>query len=208
MKLIRVNVSALAIIFLFSVALDSKAGYFYTYTGEDYTSIPNDSAPGVVYTTGMNVTVTMELSSPIGDNFDNIPSKMSSPPSLSPIYFSMSDGIKTITNTSPDLSVADFYFKTDNAGDITNWEVEAQVFTILGSTSVLNDIFTESGSDSAEYAVEPFPAQKGVPGEVSSASNSLVGQWSGPIAGSVPEPATLGLVALGLAGLGFSRRKQ
>jgi hypothetical protein len=67
----------------------ARANTIYTYTGEDFTDVSG------LYTTSDSVDVTFTMTSPLADNLSYA--------ILLPISYVFTDGVDTITNTSPSL---------------------------------------------------------------------------------------------------------
>ncbi len=99
----------------------------YDYTGNTFT---NATAP---YTTSDKVTVSVTLSMPLGNSFSG---------SVSPIAFSFSDGVQTITNLNAIFS--QFIFATSPSGAIETWNLAASVnpgFNIVTSNEPGSQVF-------------------------------------------------------------------
>lgn len=99
------------------------ANVIYTYNGTPFTTVTGP------YTTSDKVTGSLELMSALGPNM--------SPTSVTPLSFSFSDGVQTITNSSVGLFV-NISFGTGPTGAITQWAV--QVGTASGIIQTVNSI--------------------------------------------------------------------
>ena len=96
------KLALLALVAGFLTAASVQADTTYTYTGNPFTIV---IAP---YTTSNFVTAMVTLASPLGRNFPLQP--------VTPLAFSLSDGLQTITNlTATDFG---FEFATDSTGFI------------------------------------------------------------------------------------------
>jgi hypothetical protein len=157
--------------------------YTYTYIGPYFPSA-FVSAP---YTTSDNVTGSVTLTQPLGDSFSG--------PISSILYsFSFSDGVQTITSSTPGVYLfpGEDNFTTGLTGTITTWAFEMNI----AGPAPQSFIATTNGDDAA--------------GSNSGGAFVLaLGQWTNPTA-ATPLPAALPLFATGLGGLGLFgwRRKR
>ena len=165
-----------------------EANTTYNYVGNDFTTIV-----GSTYKTSDFVTASITLSSPLPFN--------SSLGDYIPVAFSLSDGIQTITNTSPgfSISLSGFWFATTN-GVITEWAESAE----LGAGGP--DIGTCSLSVTCSSQIFDMGAQSG--GSSFGRNTGDAGIWST----SVPEPSTViptlvgAFIVLGMTKYGSKRR--
>jgi hypothetical protein len=155
----------------------------YVYTGNFFNIV---NAP---YTTSDRVTATVELASPLPANM--------SLGSVTPLAFSFSDGVQTITNLTADVTF--FTFQTDAAGEITAWVAQA----LTNSGQEIDTLFAPAGN--FDGAVLGFDPEIGL---ISASISGEPGTWSrvaAPDAASTLSLLFLSLTALGLAARRFQR---
>lgn len=92
-------------------AIAGVADVTYRYTG-NYFDLFYGSP---VYSTSDRITGYFTLTNPLPPSSDT---------RFSPISFSFTDGVQTITSSSPNLLLAYFFAQTDTMGNFTEWEAE------------------------------------------------------------------------------------
>ena len=166
---------ALAVGFLMAASVQAVPTT-YQYTGNPFTTV---SGP---YTTSDFVTAMITLATPLGPNFSG---------SVSPIAFTFSDGVQTITNLNATFS--SFFFQTGPTGAIIGWVVNGFVpgghVASLGSAGL--------GADEGE-SIDGRGLNSNQPG-----TWAMVGVV--PDTGSTLSLMTLTLMALGLVARRFQR---
>jgi len=187
------------------------------YTGNPFTQVTTDgsTAPSDLYTTSDSVTGWIELTAVLDPNL--------SAQFVSPLSFSFSDGINTFTESSP-LTTSNFQFWTDAGGQLSGWNLQMQIFAPTAGGGTSNTIFVQNFDN---LLIGPTVVQDGgidtLCGPTSDSTgcaffgepsyrhsgrvNNDPGVWAYRVT-SVPEPGTLLLMGLGLAGMGFSRKRK
>jgi hypothetical protein len=159
----------------------------YTYTGNPFTNFATSGSAIQVFTPADILTIQFTVAAPL---INNLPSAQ-----FSPISFSLSDGVQTITDTTPDLATRTpnpFQIATDSTGTILHWYISLADAT--GSLSSYN--FGLTGDD----------VSFGSGQSLAYATSSKLGTWSItdsaslPEPSPVPEPSTLSLGSTGLLG--------
>ena len=187
----------------------ASATVILEYMGFSYTKIfaaTGPTAPPDFYQSGDRIEGWIELPNMLAPNMGQ---------NLSPISFSFTDGVNTIDNT---LATATSFVaaSTDANGLPTHWEVLLENLQ-PGPGGTLMFIQTSTFGTPLDQARDALcgptsPASScffsGDPHYLQGAETpDAPGFWSYKQI-SVPSPSTLSLFALGLAGIGFSRRKK
>jgi hypothetical protein len=140
----------------------AEADTIYTYTGMTFGSVSG------AYTKNDRITGSFDLATPLGNN---IPDHV-----ISPVSFSFSDGVQTITNTTPGID-AFFSVGTDPSGQPNQW------------TICLNQLaFGDCRVDDPLH-IETLDTLTHVP-------NDFAGSPSPPVPHLIPLPQVLGLSPL------------
>jgi len=149
----------------------------YQYTGNPFTFATGP------YTTSDFVTAMITLTGPLGANFSGF---------VSATAFTFSDGFQTITDISAFAS--NFFFKTDAAGAITNWDLVVVNNNPFGSITTANstNVFDEAFFFFDSGLVRDDPGKWSVAGAVADTGSTL-------------SLMTLTLMALGLVARQFKR---
>ena len=155
----------LALAFLAAPGLEASS--IYTYTGNDFTVAFGP------YTTSDFVTVSVTLSSPLPYN--------SALTQYTPTAFAFSDGVDTLTSSTPDIDADGFLFATTN-GVITTW------YEYLWMNAGLPAIVTCGGVISCA----PETVDQGETTTAFANVENDPGGWSGATLGSpAPEPSPI-----------------
>ena len=161
----------------------ASADTIYTYTGNDFTS--NSGS----FTDADKVTGTIDLATALGDNSGSV--------EISPVSYSFSDGVQTLTNSNSSLSG---YLATNAVGTPVMWDLLIQLPDYLGEVS--------------SKAIGPLPEDQEDFAYVQQASysfgsNSDPGNWTTTTSvAATPLPATLPLFAGGLGFVGYLTRRK
>jgi hypothetical protein len=122
----KLSAALVATVCILAVSVGAaEADTIYTYTGNPFTSAASP------YTTNDFVSGSFDLATPLGNNFPLT--------TISPISFSFSDGVQTITNTTPGLQIQFFQVQTDSSGVPDFWRIGAVAHV---GTPALSGFFT------------------------------------------------------------------
>jgi hypothetical protein len=162
----------------------------YQYTGNPFTVATGP------YTTSDFVTAMITLAGPLGANMPLT--------EVTPIAFTLSDGVQTITNNGPGfVFFTSFLFATDASGAISMWSAVVENIHDFGTTGAI-----VTNNDPTDIHDSGIVIPEGGP-FVFGANELTPGEWSGPIsapdAGSTLSLMTLTLMALGVAAGQFKR---
>jgi hypothetical protein len=115
----------------------AKAAVTYDYTGLDFTRVIG------AYTTSDSVTGSFTLASPLGDNL--------SLSVITPVSFSFSDGVNTITSANASISL--FEVNTDASGNMIYWNITLSLNGAdISTADGLGDLAGFGGSSGGNHA--------------------------------------------------------
>ncbi len=158
----------------------AAADIVYTYTGNTYSEINDNTPPNGTFTTAMSVSGSFTVTSALAANLMN--------QQIIPNSFSFSNGRATITNI-PSLSDETFQVSTDSSGDIVNWYIS------LLSPLAISPLVGIESFNTSEFVLDQGSFASG--GSSDSGRSRTPGTWtSNSIA--TPEPASLMLLTLAI----------
>ncbi len=156
----------------------ARAAIMFDYQGNNFTNVVSP------YSTGDNVSGWIELASELQANANDL--------TLAPVAFSFTDGVQTITNLN--ALIATF---NDVDTDIDGLPVEWNIQLCIDAGCSTNAIET---IDALGLRIDTATS-----GGVTVLVSDDPGSWEYK---TVPEPATISLVGIGLAGLACLRRRK
>ena len=185
------------------------------YSGNHFTSVNTSgpTTPADSYTTNDSVQGWIELASMLAPNLSS--------QTVTPLSFSFSDGVNTLTDSNATSS--SFRFWTNDSGMPTQWEFFVEASFLPGGNGTQRTISSfntipaigpsrsndsgqdvlcgpQSLTDQCTFGGDPFYSQfaevGGNPGTWEYRTND------------VPAPATFALFGLGLLGVGYRRRRH
>ncbi len=213
---------------MFIAPLSQASSVFYQYMGNTYTSTldgatgPNDAD---IYRSTQFITGIVEFADPLAANLD-LTGVLNN---VTPLSYSFSDGVNTITEASADMrNIRNFAFSTDAMGVITDWVIAIQrllpfpvsvgdTSNTIKLTSIPSTVTSAPGSlfvtDEASYGrcagtiiFDAF-CSDGL-GDNAVVLSEVNGTWEQVTPSTVPVPAAAWLFGSALLGMfGFSRRK-
>jgi hypothetical protein len=187
---VSMRLRTLALLAAFLLPLPMMADTTYYYTGTDFGVVTGS------YTTSDSINGWFSVASPLPANLNNagglddITSEVTA--------FSFSDGVQTLTNSTPGVQ-SQFAVVTDNNADIYAWLFGAFIKDAGGNT--IDEIASTGLPPSAEeYAFINYANDEGI--------TFTSGTWSSSSSSVTPEPSSLILLLTGMSGIaGVVRRK-
>jgi hypothetical protein len=169
---------AASCLFVFATALPAEV---YSYTGLDYGTVS-----GLTYSTSESVNGTFTLASPLD---------ASTTAAVTPISWTVTDGVNTLCDVCGGSSLMGIVLTTDGGGNISDWYFEA--------TNTGIDIY--SGGLTAE-GQNPINTDFATTGGVTGTS-TVPGTWADTTS-ATPEPGTLAMLLAGSVLLFGSMRRR
>lgn len=156
----------------------TKANVVYTYTGNNFTF---HTSP---YTATDHVSIELEFLSALAPNLPL--------GAVAPVSFSFNDGHQTITST---VFGELFLVSTNPSGAISEWDLAG-----CGNIGCVHVVLSRNivGNVRDDGQLVPQGASEGI-------VDNNPGVWTVSV---VPEPSTMAITAVGLAGLGWCRRRR